>query len=250
MIVIQPSISKFPKQLLDDINNGKCIPIIGAGFSKNAILRSGSIPLWNELGQKIADELELEYEGNPIDIISYYEHIYKRSVLVEKLREFLHIDNAMPGKAHISFTKLYFKIIITTNFDNLLEKSFDLLKKPYQVIISESQLALNYSNDLTKIIKIHGDLNHPNKLILTEDDYDMFFQKNPLMMTYITSLLINRTPLFIGYSMNDPDLRQLIKMIHSRLGKFRRPAYAIGIKLSKAEIRRFDRRNIQIINLE
>ncbi len=244
------SISKFPKQLLDDINNGKCIPIIGAGFSKNAILRSGTIPLWNELGQIIANELEFEYEGNPIDIISDYEHKYKRSVLVEKLREFLHIDEAKPGKAHISFAKLYFKIIITTNFDNLLEKSFDLLKKPYQVITSEKQLGLNFSNVLTKIIKIHGDLNNPTKLILTEADYDMFFQKNPLMTTYITSLLMNRTPLFIGYSMNDPDLRQLLKIIHSRLGNFRRPVYAIGIDLSKPEIRRFERRKIEIINLE
>jgi len=242
-------ISKIPKQLLDDINNGKCVPIIGAGFSRNAILGSGSIPSWNELGEIIANELNSEYEGNPIDIISHYEHKYKRSVLVEKLREILHINNARPGEAHISFTKLYFKIILTTNFDNLLEKSFELLKKPYQVIISENQLALNYSDDLTKIIKIHGDLNHPSKLILTEDDYDLFFEKNPLMTTYITSLLINRTPLFIGYSMNDPDLRQLIKMIHSRLGTFRRPAYAIGVNLSKAEISRFDRRNIEIINI-
>lgn len=246
---MQASISKFPKHLLNEINNGKCIPIIGAGFSKNAVLGSGSIPLWNELGELFAAELDLDYDGNPIDIISYYEHKYKRSVLVEKLWEILHINEAKPGKAHISFAKLYFKIIITTNFDNLLEKSFDILKKPYQVITSENQLALNYSDDVTRIIKIHGDLNNPNRLVITENDYDLFFENNRLMTTYITSLLINRTPLFIGYSMNDPDLRQLIKMIHSRLGSFRRPAYAIGIRLGKAEIRRFERRKIEIINI-
>lgn len=249
MIPMTLQISKFPKQLLDDINKGKCIPIIGAGFSKNAVLGSGSIPLWNDIGKLFAAELDLDYDGNPIDIISNYVHKYKRSVLVEKLREMLHINEAKPGKAHISFANLYFKIILTTNFDNLLEKSFEILKKPYHVITSEYQLASNYSDKATLIIKMHGDLNHPNKLVTTEKDYDLYFENNPLMTTYITGLLINRTPLFIGYSMNDPDLRQLIKMIHLRLGSFRRPAYALGIKLGRSEILRFQRREIEIINI-
>src|SRR5437867_2986879 len=47
-------IDRIPSPLLDDIVQGRCVPIVGAGFSRNAILPSGlSMPLWRELGNLI-----------------------------------------------------------------------------------------------------------------------------------------------------------------------------------------------------
>jgi len=40
----------LPKPLLDDIIKNRCIPIIGAGFSRNADLPSGlQMPLWHDI---------------------------------------------------------------------------------------------------------------------------------------------------------------------------------------------------------
>ena len=42
-----------PQPLLGNIVSGKCIPIIGASFSKNAIISSEKkMPNWFELGEK------------------------------------------------------------------------------------------------------------------------------------------------------------------------------------------------------
>src|SRR5208337_1357154 len=115
-----------------------------------------------------------------------------------------------PGDSHRAFAKLDFDIIFTTNFDFILENSYRLIGKGIVPIVNEEQLPNIHTNVivdgnkklLTKIIKIHGDFNNPKKMILTEDDYDLFVYNNPLMATYISSMLITRTPLFIGYSLD------------------------------------------------
>jgi hypothetical protein len=51
-------IKYFPKPFLEDLVNGKTIPIVGAGFSKNAeIPQKKSILDWNELGNEIQTKL-------------------------------------------------------------------------------------------------------------------------------------------------------------------------------------------------
>ena len=45
-------IDSIPKTLLDDFAESRVVPMVGAGFSKNAILPRGySMPDWNQLGK-------------------------------------------------------------------------------------------------------------------------------------------------------------------------------------------------------
>jgi hypothetical protein len=85
---------------------------------------------------------------------------------------------------------------------------------------------------------------------VTEKDYDTFLEKYPLLATFLSNLLISNTPLFIGYSLDDPDFRHIWQIIDERLGKLRRTAYSISLEISKAEIRRFERRGVKVINLK
>ncbi len=99
------------------------------------------------------------------------------------------------------------------------------------------------------LIKLHGDLHHPNRLVLTEEDYDGFINRYSLLATYLGNLLITRTPLFIGYSLDDPDFRQIWQIIGDRLGKMRRPAYVISVGANQVDIARYERRGVKVINL-
>lgn len=246
----------LPQPLLDDIINNRCVPIIGAGFSRNADVPVGQeMPLWQDLGEYFAKQMNYPFI-NPLDAISAYAHEFSRSKLIEELRGLLHIDTATPGLTHLAFAKLQFDTVITTNFDFLLEKSYESNKKPYYPLIFENQLStmpLNkYSRDLqntTCILKMHGDLNHPDNLIVTEEDYDTFLTKFPLLNTHIANLLISQTPLLIGYSLEDPDLRSIWQLISSRLGNLRRNAYTIALGTQKHQITRFERRGIKVITL-
>lgn len=90
---------------------------------------------------------------------------------------------------------------------------------------------------------------HPNRLVATEEDYDTFIDQYPLLATYLGNLLITRTPVFIGYSLEDPDFRQIWQVIGNRLGQMRRPAYVFTVGIHAADAARYERRGVKVVNL-
>lgn len=239
----------FPKPLLEDMVKGECLPIIGSGFSLNAEMpKNVTMPLWKDLGKKFAAYLKgFDSADNALEAISAYSHNFSRNNMVSKLRTFLNIDQISPGKTHKLFAEIPFKIVCTTNFDNLLENSYSICRPV--VIVEESQLSISYDDRIPLILKLHGDLGHPSRLVVTEDDYDLFVEKNPLLTTYLSYLLIVKTPLFIGYSIDDPDFRQIFKIVGERLGPSKRPAYAITVNAKSEEIAKYERRGVKVINI-
>lgn len=250
--VLASILRSVPKPLLSDIVAGRCIPVIGAGFSYNAVVPPNKrMPLWDDLGRHFAGLLSDYPYSTPIDAISAYCHEYSRTNLVEELMEVLHVKDARPGPAHRAFCNVPFNIVCTTNFDFLLEKSYDLTLKPTycKPVIDQEQLSVASPSTDVLLIKLHGDLNHPNRLVITEEDYDLYLERCPLMATYLGYLLVTRTPLFIGYSLEDPDFRQIWQTINSRLGQMRRMGYVIAVESSAGESARFERRGVKVIGL-
>jgi len=248
---MQESYLKYiPEPLLDDIIGDCCIPIIGAGFSKNGSFPPNlTIPLWNDLGKYFSKKLPEYPFSTPVDAISEFSHEFSRVKLIEELRKVLLLNDAKPGNTHISFANLQFNIIVTTNIDFLLEKAYDQIKRGYRVIMNESQLSIRMGEADTVILKIHGDVDNPDRLVMTENDYDMFLTKYPLISTSLSNLLISKTPLFIGYSLEDPDYRHLWNILGDRLGNLRRPGYTILVNPSPFEIAKYNRRGIKVIEL-
>lgn len=241
-----------PKPLLNDIVSGRCIPVVGAGFSANAVVPEGKkMPLWADLGREFGRMLPGYLYSNATDAISAFCQEYSRSKLIEELAKLLHVGIAQPGAAHLAFCELPFDIVCTTNFDFLLEKAYE--SKPQSTycrpMIDEDQLSVASSEPGVLLVKLHGDLHHPNRLVITEEDYDTFVDRNPLISTYLGNLLITRTPLFIGYSLEDPDLRQIWQVINSRLERMRRPAYTFAVGIKKYDSARYQRRGVKVLNL-
>jgi hypothetical protein len=134
-------------------------------------------------------------------------------------------------------------------FDFLLEKQYDLIPRFVNPVVDEEQLSLNIARDGTLLLKLHGDLWHPSRLVVTEGDYDAFLTKYPLIATYLANLLITKTAVLIGYSLDDPNFRQVWQVVAQRLGKTRRQAYAIAVGAQPADAARFARRGVTLINL-
>lgn len=250
-------IKYLPKPLLDDIINNQCIPIIGAGFSLNCDLPEGKqMLLWDQLGKAFANDLYDYPYQNAVDAISAYSYEYSRTKLVEKMTQLLYISEAKAGEVHKSFCRIPFDIVCTTNFDFLLEKGYEMVGRYCLPIIDEEQLSIgtnrlnvNQTSSSITLLKLHGDLHHPNRIVATEKDYDSFLDKFPLISTYLANLLITRTPLFIGYSLDDPDFRQVGQIITNRLGELRRAAYVLLINGKEAVINRYRRRGVNVVNI-
>ncbi len=249
----------FPKPLLEDLVQNRWVPIIGAGMSLNAVVRGGRrLPLWKDLAKSLADDLTGYTSEDALDVISAYEHRFSRVRLIEKLTALLSIERSDPGVAHKAFCSIPFDTLVTTNFDFLLERQYQTLGKYCRPVTDEDQLSIGRDHSLTDdrqerravtLLKIHGDLHHPQRMVITERDYERFLNDYPLIATFLGNLLISRTAVLIGYSLDDPDFRQLWNLISSRLGSLRRPAYTIAVDASDSYIAKFQRRNVHTINL-
>lgn len=239
----------IPKTLQEDFIDNRVIPFVGAGFSKNAIAPEGtSILDWEGLGKKVAAYIPNYTYTNAIDALSLFESEFSRTKLIELLARELYVNQLKPGKTHRTFCNLYFDTICTTNFDFLIEQTLNEKHIPFSMIVSEERLPIS-THEKTKLIKLHGDFNHPERMVITEFDYDTYVEKNKILSTYISNLFITKTLLLIGYSFDDSDIRTLWQIIGSRLGKLSTPAYVVLVDASPIEIARFERRNIKVINL-
>jgi hypothetical protein len=240
----------FPRPVLDDLVTGKWLPVIGAGMSLNATVPTGKkMPLWAEMSKELTDELGDFAATSVLDGISAYEHEFGRARLIERLSDILLIREAQPGNAHKEFCTIPFDIVCTTNFDFLLERQYDVTPRYVYPVVDEEQLSINAGNAGTLLLKLHGDLRHPGRLIVTEADYDEFLTRYPLLATYLSNQLITKTAVFIGYSLEDPDFRQIWHIVSERLGRTRRMAYTIAVNARAADITRFERRGVKVINL-
>lgn len=243
-------IKYFPKPLLDDLLAGRWLPVVGAGMSLNAVTPPGKrMPLWKDLGDTLANDLTDFSPNSVLDAISAYEHEFGRAKLIERLSELLLLGEAQPGEVHKQFCTIPFDVVCTTNFDFLLERQYDLIPRYTNPLIDEEQLSINLAAPGTQLLKLHGDLRHPARLVVSEADYDGFLARFPLLATYLSNLLITRTAVFIGYSLEDPDFRQVLHVVDERLGRTRRMRYALAVNASPADVKRFERRNVQVINL-
>jgi len=243
-------LDRLPIPLLNDLIAGQWLPLIGAGRSRNAVTPvNKKLPTWSELGAALGKELS-EYDGtSTIDTISAYCHQYSRSKLIERLHQLLLIDEAQPSSSHEAFCAIPFDIVCTANFDFLLERQYSNGPRACRPILDEDQLGIPVPRHVASLLKIHGDLNHPNRMIVTEDDYDLFLTKYPLISTFVSNLLITRTAVLVGYSLDDPDLRQLWQIVSSRLGAMRKPAYCIKVNATTSDIARFGRRGVKVISV-
>ena len=243
-------IKYFPQPLLDDLVKGQWLPMLGAGFSRNAVVPKGrQIPLWSDLGDALGAELGDYSPYSPLDAISAYEHEFGRPKLVERLSELLLVHEALPGEAHRAFCSIPFDLVCTTNFDFLLERQYERLPPHCTPLVDEDQLPIKPKHTDVSLLKLHGDLHHPTRMVLTESDYDLFLNSYPLISTFLANLLITRTAVLVGYSLDDPDFRQVWQVVTDRLGRSRRVAYAIGVGVKPTNVSRFKRRGVQVINL-
>lgn len=94
---------------------------------------------------------------------------------------------------------------ITTNYDSFVEDNFG-----FEPLIGNDILL---SNPYGSVYKIHGSISSPESIIITQDDYDLFEEKYELIKAQLISLFIHNPIIFIGYGVNDANIKKLLKTI-------------------------------------
>lgn len=99
--------------------------------------------------------------------------------------------------------------IITTNWDQLLEKTFP----DFNVFIGQEKLIFNNSIDVGEIYKIHGCITDPNSLVISQSDYNLFHEKNPYLAAKLLTIFMEHPIIFIGYKIGDPNIHTILDSI-------------------------------------
>jgi DNA-dependent RNA polymerase auxiliary subunit epsilon len=147
---------------------------------------------------------ELFSEETPSDI-------YFKSKIVEYLKKITpeNIDFSSIEKDEISLLKkINPQAIITTNYDNFLEKIYP----EYEPIIGQKILKNQYTS-IGEIFKIHGCVSDPASLVITKDDYNDFMCKKKYLSAKLLTYFLEHPIIIIGYSANDPNIKSLLSDI-------------------------------------
>lgn len=95
--------------------------------------------------------------------------------------------------------------IITTNYDNLAQDIFEFIP-----LIGNNILL---SNPYGSVYKIHGCVDNPSKIIITNSDYTNFKEKYELIRAQLLSLFIHNPIIFLGYNVGDENIKEILKTI-------------------------------------
>lgn len=98
---------------------------------------------------------------------------------------------------------------ITTNYDTFLEDCFE----GYEKYIGQEELLFSPIQGSGEIYKIHGCCDKAKSIIINEDDYKDFEEKNAYLAAKILTIFLEHPIIFIGYSLSDVNIQNILKSI-------------------------------------
>jgi hypothetical protein len=258
-----------PIELKRLYRQGRLVPFIGAGVSRSVEwrqdgeLRHGIV--WREFVNQAArmlgfsDPELLRVRGTDLQILEYFKH--KRESLAP-LSNWLYSQMQPPEDAlrnsaiHRELAALDLcSVYYTTNYDDFLERSFELAGRPTSAIVSESHMGSHPSAGRCEIVKFHGDFSFPDRMVITESDYQRRLSFETPMDYRFRSDLLGRAILFLGYSFGDPNVAYLFHLVNQQLSRLPgspsgRRAYIVVPNPSDFENTLFEARNIEVVPIQ
>lgn len=187
--------------------------------------------------------LNLERESDFLKIAQLYYLKYGEYQYYNKLKKYFEI-NLEPSGVHKRLFSLLPNLIVTTNWDCILEHTATEEGLTYDVIANDVDLVK--SSYFHKIVKMHGDFQHHN-IVFKEDDYLKYAEEFPLIENYIKSILSTHVVVFIGYSYSDVNLKLITKWIETK-SKVTPPKYLFSSRYNEAEASYLKNHGIQFLN--
>lgn len=257
--------NKRSLRLLDEIAgrlcDGQASLFVGAGFSKNAQRAAGGRvpPSWDELGdlffnktRKIEPTDKDRAYANVLRLAEEVENTYRRGELIRIIRDAINDDLLSPSDLHMQMLALPWNDVYTTNYDTLLDRTALQLEKQglrsYSLIQSGEDIGLKSS---PLLIKLHGDINKPSSIVITEEDYRKYPDRHKAMIGHIQHTIMTKTLVLVGFSGNDPNFLQWLGWVKDALKKRQRKVYLLSLEeLSEATRSTFYKKNVVVVSIK
>lgn len=239
--------------LADAVRRGECVLFVGAGLSMGVGMKS-----WQHLIEALLDDLQDLAEEKGLRLpslqhattedyldIAQWHAVTRDSTRAESHEHYVNrffgpeATAELPlSIAHFLLLSLPFQHVITTNYDNLIERTLKALRRPLSRIVRDQDVPRTGRSDEVSVVKFHGHafsasdaaradrVKAGGTIVLTREEYDTFFNRHPAKALLLEGLLLNHHFFFVGYSLSDPDFRQIQHRVIYMLEGAQRKAYA------------------------
>lgn len=221
----------FIEKYVEAISDGNAAIFAGAGLS----VAQGFVD-WKGLLKHLAKEinLDIEVEHDLVSLAQYHTNSKagnRHAINQTLIEEFS--KNHKIGENHRILARLPIATFWTTNYDRLIENALAETGKRVDTKYDIDQLPTTLPRRDVIVYKMHGDIEHANKAVITKDDYEKYqILKHPFI-TALAGDMISKTFLFIGFSFTDPNLDYILSRIRATYDKNQRHHYCIQKKRSK-----------------
>lgn len=240
------------RSLLRDIkiNKTNVVPFIGAGVSRGCGLYS-----WNELLELIASKY---FTAKEIKSLRKLDPIEFADRIVEKVQNTPRIMRQIGqifSEANIEYTAVpyilleeFSPLLVTTNYDDIIETISRYCSrgeiKPLLPCLQGQVVDAIQLNEY-KLLKIHGSIEEISSFVFSSEQYNISYEDNGLVKSYLTNIFNGKRVLFVGCSLiNDKTLDVLSTCIQNNKNLVH---YAI---LPKPKTKNeYLKRNTQLTNL-
>ena len=202
--------ARFLEEYPASLNGESGAIFIGAGVSVGA-----GYPSWSALLHDIGEELGVG-SSDVHDLAALAQWSIQESGSATRVRN---VIKAQIGKKHpvpVSLeiiARLPVRHIWTTNYDTLVERSFEAIARPIDTISGAKDLSLKATPGAVRLYKMHGSIERLDDVVISTDDYELFRSKRgaylPLLQAHLTSMSM----LFVGLSFTDPNIRHVLSLI-------------------------------------
>lgn len=218
----------WPSSLIREIAARRCVFFIGAGVSASSIDGNGGSPkAWGEFLKEAADLISDTKKRRIIDkLIKEKKFLLALQGIRDEAnsadyRDLLNknFNNPAfkPSELHKKIFDLDARIVITTNFDKIYERYCNDVTNAAQsgafktVSYYSGDLVDEIRSDTRLIIKAHGNIDDISKMVFTRSEYHNAKISHSRFYDILKAIFLTNTAVFIGCSMEDPDVLLLLE---------------------------------------
>lgn len=236
-------------RVAQNLDPARTVLFFGAGSS----IPSGS-PSATELIEAIATEFKIASNGFSLgEVAELAELENDRAVLIRLIRKRFPTPNPTGGILNMP---LYdWRGIYTTNYDELLERSYQIRGRPAHVITTNYDFSKREVSEAQPLYKIHGTIGqdivdgHKSRMIITQGDYDRTTDYREFLFNRLAADMAGADLVIIGYSLSDPEIKAVIDRvlaIQFKMGGVGGAVYLILYRRDEARARLFEARGVRV----
>ena len=235
----------IPGHLLESVRTGKVVLVLGAGASVGAMTPNGeAAPTSVELASRLSAKfLGGAHSGDPLSIVA--ELAISESDLAT-VQDYIRtvFEDIYPAPFHGLLPTFSWAALATTNYDLVIERAYNQCDDRAQEAVPLIKDGDRIDDKLRSprsmmLIKLHGCITRTSDtsvpLILSVDQYLTHRFGRDRVFDHLKNLSYENTLVFVGHSLQDPDIRQLLLELGQSTSRPR--YYTVTPQVSGPEVR-------------